>query len=115
MGKMLFSPQPAGFRDQQEMLLNIPPKTVDHTCLKDLTMLINKADSGIFDSGYSRHMTGNKSFLTDYEEIDSGFITFGGTPKGGKITRKGKIRTGKLDFEDVYVVKELNFNLFSVS
>ncbi|GJR40922.1 ribonuclease H-like domain-containing protein [Tanacetum coccineum] len=32
-----------------------------------------------------------------------------------KITRKGKIRTGKLDFEDVYFVKELKFNLFSVS
>nr|GEW40949.1 putative ribonuclease H-like domain-containing protein [Tanacetum cinerariifolium] len=35
--------------------------------------------------------------------------------KGGKITGKGKIRTGKLDFEDVYFVKELKFNLFSVS
>ncbi|GKA42436.1 putative ribonuclease H-like domain-containing protein [Tanacetum coccineum] len=35
--------------------------------------------------------------------------------KGGKISRKGKIRTGKLDFEDVYFVKELKFNLFSVS
>ncbi|GJV02253.1 ribonuclease H-like domain-containing protein [Tanacetum coccineum] len=38
-----------------------------------------------------------------------------GSPKGGQITRKGKIRTGKLDFKDVYFVKELNFNLFSVS
>ncbi|GJY82747.1 putative ribonuclease H-like domain-containing protein [Tanacetum coccineum] len=37
------------------------------------------------------------------------------SPKGGKITGKGKIRTGKLDFEDVYFVKELKFNLFSVS
>ncbi|GJS19465.1 hypothetical protein Tco_0448097 [Tanacetum coccineum] len=45
MGKMLLSPQHAGFGDQQEMLLTIPPKTVDHTCLKDLTMLIYKADS----------------------------------------------------------------------
>ncbi|GJZ51800.1 putative ribonuclease H-like domain-containing protein, partial [Tanacetum coccineum] len=63
----------------------------------------------------SRHMTGNKSFLTDYQEIDGGFVAFGGSPKGGKIIRKGKIRTGKLDFEDVYFVKELKFNLFSVS
>ncbi|GJS15073.1 putative ribonuclease H-like domain-containing protein [Tanacetum coccineum] len=38
-----------------------------------------------------------------------------GSPKGGKITRKGKIRTGKLDFKDVYFVKELKFNLLSVS
>ncbi|GJR80379.1 putative nucleotidyltransferase, ribonuclease H [Tanacetum coccineum] len=59
-------------------------------------------------------MTGNKSFLTDYQEIDGGFVAFGGSPKGGKITRKGKIKTGKLDFEDVYFVKELKFNIFSV-
>ncbi|GKA69311.1 hypothetical protein Tco_0775375, partial [Tanacetum coccineum] len=44
-----------------------------------------------------------------------GFVPFGGNSKGGKITRKGKIRTGKLDFEDVYFVKELKFNLFSIS
>ncbi|GKD28186.1 hypothetical protein Tco_1234400 [Tanacetum coccineum] len=44
-GKMLLSPQHAGFGDQQEMLLTITLKTVDHTCLKDLTMLIYKADS----------------------------------------------------------------------
>ncbi|GJZ40732.1 ribonuclease H-like domain-containing protein [Tanacetum coccineum] len=68
-------------------------------------------DQGIFDSGCSRHMTGNKSFLIDYQEIDGGFVVFGGSPKGGKITRKGKIKTGKLDFEDVYFVKELKFNL----
>ncbi|GJW66090.1 putative ribonuclease H-like domain-containing protein [Tanacetum coccineum] len=72
-------------------------------------------DQGIFDSGCSRHMTGNKSFLTDYQEVDGGFVAFAGSPKGGKITGKGKIRTGKLDFEDVYFVKELKFNLFSVS
>ncbi|GJW12171.1 putative ribonuclease H-like domain-containing protein [Tanacetum coccineum] len=54
-------------------------------------------------------MTGNKSFLTDYQEIDGGFVAFGGSPKGGKI------RTGKLDFEDVYFIKKLKFNLFSVS
>ncbi|GJT98654.1 putative ribonuclease H-like domain-containing protein [Tanacetum coccineum] len=72
-------------------------------------------DQGIFDSGCSRHMTGNKSHVTDYQEIDGGFVAFGGNAKRGKITGKGKLRTGKLDFEDVYFVKELKFNLFSVS
>ncbi|GKA05556.1 ribonuclease H-like domain-containing protein, partial [Tanacetum coccineum] len=48
-------------------------------------------------------------------EIDGGFVAFGGNSKGVKINGKGKIRTGKLDFEDVYFVKELKFNLFSVS
>ncbi|GJV56793.1 putative ribonuclease H-like domain-containing protein [Tanacetum coccineum] len=72
-------------------------------------------DQGIFDSGCSRHMTGNKSFFADYQEIDGGFVAFGGSPKGGKMTGKGKMRSGKLDFKDVYFVKELKFNLFSVS
>ncbi|GJV29597.1 hypothetical protein Tco_1386045 [Tanacetum coccineum] len=33
-------------------------------------------------------MTGNRSYLTDYEEIDGGFVAFGGKFKGGKITGK---------------------------
>nr|GEW46134.1 ribonuclease H-like domain-containing protein [Tanacetum cinerariifolium] len=60
-------------------------------------------------------MTGNKSCLTDYEECDGGFVAFAGSSKGGKITGKGKIRTGKFDYKDVYFVKEFKFNLFSVS
>nr|GEZ69694.1 putative ribonuclease H-like domain-containing protein [Tanacetum cinerariifolium] len=49
------------------------------------------------------------------KELNGGYVAIGGNPKGGKISRKGKIRTGKLDFDDVYFVKELKFNLFSVS
>ncbi|GKB49693.1 hypothetical protein Tco_0900446 [Tanacetum coccineum] len=71
-------------------------------------------EKGVIDSGCSRHITGNKSYLSYYKEIDGGFVAFGGDPKGGRITGKGKISTGKIDFEDVYVVKELKFNLFSV-
>nr|GEV66265.1 putative reverse transcriptase domain, ribonuclease H-like domain protein [Tanacetum cinerariifolium] len=59
--------------------------------------------------------TENKSYLTDYQKTDGGFVAFGGNAKGGKITGKGKIRSGKLDFEDVYFLKELKFNIFSVS
>nr|GEZ60181.1 ribonuclease H-like domain-containing protein [Tanacetum cinerariifolium] len=72
-------------------------------------------DKGVIDSGCSRHMTGNISYLSDFEEINGGYVAFGGNPKGGKITGKGKIRTGKLYFDDVYFFKELKFNLFSVS
>ncbi|GJR54101.1 ribonuclease H-like domain-containing protein [Tanacetum coccineum] len=53
----------------------------------------NLKDKGVIDSGCSRHVIRNGSYLTDYEEIDEGFIAFG----------------------DVYFVKELKFNLFSVS
>nr|GFA63260.1 putative ribonuclease H-like domain-containing protein [Tanacetum cinerariifolium] len=72
-------------------------------------------DKGVIDTGCSRHMTGNMSYLSDFQELNGGYVAFGGNPKGGKILGKGKIKTGKLDFEDVYFVKELKFNLFSVS
>nr|GEV97358.1 putative ribonuclease H-like domain-containing protein [Tanacetum cinerariifolium] len=65
--------------------------------------------------GRSKNMTGNMSYLSDFEELNGGYVAFGGNPKGGKITGKGKIKTGKLDFEVVYFVRELKFNLFSFS
>ncbi|GJW24086.1 retrovirus-related pol polyprotein from transposon TNT 1-94 [Tanacetum coccineum] len=34
----------------------------------------HESDQGIFDSGCSRHMTGNKSYLTDYQDINGGFV-----------------------------------------
>nr|GEV02487.1 retrovirus-related Pol polyprotein from transposon TNT 1-94 [Tanacetum cinerariifolium] len=72
-------------------------------------------DKEVIDSGCLRHMTWNMSYLYDFEELNCGYVAFSGNPKGGKISGKGKIRTGKLDFDDVYFVKELKFNLFSVS
>ncbi|GJT07635.1 putative ribonuclease H-like domain-containing protein [Tanacetum coccineum] len=69
----------------------------------------------MFDNGCSRHMTRNKALLTDYQDIDGGFVAFGRSTRGGKIIGIGKIRTNKIDFEDVFFVKELKFNLFSVS
>ncbi|GJV04711.1 hypothetical protein Tco_1338280 [Tanacetum coccineum] len=49
-------------------------------------------DQGVIDSGCSRHMTGNMSCLTDFEEIDGGYVAFGGNPKGGKITGRGNAK-----------------------
>ncbi|GJT40871.1 retrovirus-related pol polyprotein from transposon TNT 1-94 [Tanacetum coccineum] len=85
-------------------------KVLDHGNLQ-----MDLQDQGVIDSGCLRHMTGNMSYLTDYEEIDGGYVAFRGNPKGGKITRKGTIKTCNLDFENVYFVRKLKFNLFSVS
>nr|GEW73663.1 hypothetical protein [Tanacetum cinerariifolium] len=62
-------------------------------------------DKGYWDSGCSRHMTGNISYLFYYEPFDGGNVSFG---QGGcKITGKGTIKTGKLEFENVYFMKDL--------
>ncbi|GKF23276.1 hypothetical protein Tco_0075598 [Tanacetum coccineum] len=63
-------------------------------------------DQGVIESGSSRYMTGNRSYLTNYEEIDRGFVAFEGNSKRGKFNGKCKIKTGKLDFKDVYFVKD---------
>ncbi|GKA69584.1 putative ribonuclease H-like domain-containing protein [Tanacetum coccineum] len=101
-------------------------KVIDHVSKHNSASIILKKfdygnpqqdlqEKGVIDSGCSRHMTGNMSYLTDFEEINRGYVAFGGNPKGGKITGRGTIKTGNLDFENVYFVKELKFNLFSVS
>ncbi|GJT08391.1 hypothetical protein Tco_0842853 [Tanacetum coccineum] len=76
--------------------------------------LKNMEDRGIFDSGCSGHMTGNKDHLDDFKECKGGSVTFGGSK--GYITGKGRIRVGNLDFDSMSFVKELgHFNLFSIS
>nr|GFA05601.1 ribonuclease H-like domain-containing protein [Tanacetum cinerariifolium] len=53
-------------------------------------------DNGVIDCGCSRHMTGNMSYLSDFQELNGGYVAFGGNPMGGKILGKGKI---KIDFK----------------
>ncbi|GJV11672.1 ribonuclease H-like domain-containing protein [Tanacetum coccineum] len=47
------------------------------------------------------------SYLLDFKEFNGGYVTFGEGANGGKITGKGTLKTSKLDFKDVYFVKEL--------
>nr|GEV99818.1 uncharacterized mitochondrial protein AtMg00810-like [Tanacetum cinerariifolium] len=63
-------------------------------------------DKGVIDSGCSRHMTGNMSYLSDFEAINGGCFAFGGNPKGGKITGKGKTKT-----DNKCIVLTSNFKL----
>ncbi|GJZ60016.1 ribonuclease H-like domain-containing protein [Tanacetum coccineum] len=70
-------------------------------------------EKGVIDNGCSRHITGNKCYLIEYKDYDGGFVSFGDGK--GRISGKGKIKTGTLDFDNVYFCKELKYNLFSMS
>ncbi|GJT12735.1 ribonuclease H-like domain-containing protein [Tanacetum coccineum] len=99
------SPELVSEQVVNESNVECQPKDYPHRALQN---------KGIVDSGCSRHMTGNKAYLAEYQDFNGGPVAFGGSK--GYITGKGKIKTGKLDFEDVCFVKELqHFNLFSVS
>nr|GEW39683.1 putative ribonuclease H-like domain-containing protein [Tanacetum cinerariifolium] len=50
-------------------------------------------DKGVIDSECLRHMIGNMSYLSNFKELNGGYVAFGGNPKGGKISGKGKIKT----------------------
>nr|GEW54297.1 retrovirus-related Pol polyprotein from transposon TNT 1-94 [Tanacetum cinerariifolium] len=43
-------------------------------------------DQGYVNSGCSKHMIGNMSYLFDFKKFDGGYVTFGGGANGGRIT-----------------------------
>nr|GEU73088.1 putative ribonuclease H-like domain-containing protein [Tanacetum cinerariifolium] len=54
-------------------------------------------DKGVNDSGCSRHITRNISYLSDFEEINGGYVTFSGNPKGDPLGKfDGKTDEGFL-------------------
>ncbi|GKE64490.1 hypothetical protein Tco_1518651 [Tanacetum coccineum] len=68
---------------------------IDHTSKDSGSYMLKRFDYvdlqgilKIFDSGCSRHMTGNNSYLTNYQDINGGFIAFAGSPKEDGIVYK---------------------------
>ncbi|GJW60296.1 putative ribonuclease H-like domain-containing protein [Tanacetum coccineum] len=113
-GKLLLSPQQVVIGDQKDITGTKSPNTMVDQDLEIDYPHRTLQNKGIVDSGCSRHMTGNKAYLAEYQDFNGGPVAFGGSK--GYITGKGKIKTEKLDFEDVCFVKELqHFNLFSMS
>ncbi|GKD02799.1 ribonuclease H-like domain-containing protein, partial [Tanacetum coccineum] len=68
-------------------------KVLDHVSKYNRALITLKKFDYIDAQGRSKYMTANMSYLTDYEEIDRGYVAFGGNLKGGKITRKCTIKT----------------------
>nr|GEX08436.1 hypothetical protein [Tanacetum cinerariifolium] len=67
-------------------------KVLDHVSrLTSASMTLKQfdyADALGKSNGCSRHMTGNISFLLEFEEFNGGYVAFGGNAKGGKILGK---------------------------
>ncbi|GJV33633.1 hypothetical protein Tco_1394033 [Tanacetum coccineum] len=56
-------------------------KVLDHVSKHNSASITLKKFDYIDAQGRSKHMTGNMSYLTDYEEIDGGYVAFGGNLK----------------------------------
>nr|GEV12529.1 hypothetical protein [Tanacetum cinerariifolium] len=78
-------------------------------------------DKGYWDSSCSRNMTGNISYLSDYEPFARGYVSFG---QGGcKITGKGTIKTESivlgrdfklLDDDNILLRTPRQHNMYSI-
>nr|GEV73786.1 putative reverse transcriptase, RNA-dependent DNA polymerase [Tanacetum cinerariifolium] len=79
---------------------NSRPCFLNHKCIYDPKKgnpQHDLKDKGVIDSGCSRHITGNMSYLSNFEELNGRYVSFGGNPMGGKISSKGKIKAGKFE------------------
>ncbi|GJY57828.1 putative ribonuclease H-like domain-containing protein [Tanacetum coccineum] len=70
-------------------------KVINHVSKHNSASITLKKFDYVDAQGKSKHMTGDMSNLTDYEEIDGGYVAFGGNPKGGKVTGKCTIKTAR--------------------
>ncbi|KAI3813846.1 hypothetical protein L1987_18581 [Smallanthus sonchifolius] len=61
------------------------------------------------------HMTGNRCILSNFRHFNGGYVAFGSDSKGRSITGQGTVSNERMSIERVNYVKELDFNLMSVS
>ena len=88
----------------------------DGRCVVVYTSLKTKVEEKwYFDSGSSKHMTGNREFLINLQSCNLESVTFG---DGGIdiVLRSGSLKVpGMLTLENVLLVEGLKVNLISIS
>ncbi|GJW94841.1 hypothetical protein Tco_0174513 [Tanacetum coccineum] len=75
---------PMDSEKEREMIVDFEKNAQDRESLEGIS--IDYSVFQVIDSPDGEHMTENKSYLSNYKEIDGGFVAFGGDPKGGKIS-----------------------------
>nr|GEY02783.1 ribonuclease H-like domain-containing protein [Tanacetum cinerariifolium] len=97
----------------------VKPKKQEKTAKKTVKQgnpQIDLRDQEVIDSGCSRHMTRNMSYLIDYKEIDGGYVAFEGNPKKGKSQEKMCDKKNSVLFNDTEcIVLSLIFKLIDDS
>jgi hypothetical protein len=90
-------------------------KKVDDKCGLVLSAQ-RKKNPWYIDSGFSKHMTGDRSKFLTLSDSKSGNVTFGNDAPG-KVKGKGivSLSKGKRKAQDVLLVENLKHNLLSVS
>ncbi|GKB76754.1 hypothetical protein Tco_0943649, partial [Tanacetum coccineum] len=87
--KRLLSPQQVVIGDYKDTTGTMSPNAMVDPVLEIDYPHRALQNKGIVDSGCSRHMTGNKAYLAEYQDFNGDPVTFGGSK--GYITGKGKV------------------------
>ncbi|KAK2358620.1 gag-protease polyprotein [Trifolium repens] len=108
-------PQPRAYHRMARTKKEWKPKAKVAAHIAQTAFRASSKEDWYFDSGCSRHMTGEERFLVDIKSYTSSYVTFGDGAKGeikgiGKLTNNG---LPKLD--NVLLVKGLRVNLISIS
>ncbi|XP_062118940.1 uncharacterized protein LOC133832644 [Humulus lupulus] len=90
--------------------LNESVALVAHTSLSTF-----QEDQWYFDSGCSRHLTGNRNVLVNYKGGKEGAVTFGDGNKGQIFGKGDLVLNGVAPLTEVLYVKGLKANLISIS
>ncbi|KAI5396719.1 hypothetical protein KIW84_062808 [Lathyrus oleraceus] len=91
------------------------PKTNVTSLIAHISFRVSAKEDWYFDSGCSRHMTGNKDLLTGLHPHAISYVTFGDGAKG-EIKGIGKLDCpGVPELDNVLLVKGLTANLISIS
>ncbi|GJR43716.1 retrovirus-related pol polyprotein from transposon TNT 1-94 [Tanacetum coccineum] len=94
-------------------------KIQDETCLvaqaaNEICLGVDlELDEWIKDSGYSKHMMGNRKLFSIYKAYNRGNVIFGSNLRGN-IIGKGTISDDSLKIDNVEHVDNLGFNLLSI-
>ena len=83
---------------------------VAYTFLKIVT-----TDALYFDNGYSRHMIGERKYLSDYHTVSEGQVSFGDGQKGCILVKETLNTDGLFRLKNVLHVEGLKENLMSIS
>ncbi|XP_057444753.1 uncharacterized protein LOC130736999 [Lotus japonicus] len=91
------------------------PKGEVSSLIAHTSFRVSSREDWYFDSGFSRHMTGDKSYLENIRGHTSSYVTFGDGAKG-KIKGIGRlVGYESPNLTDVLLVKGLTANLISIS
>ncbi|KAK2380438.1 gag-protease polyprotein [Trifolium repens] len=107
-------PQPNVVQKEEAIKKEWKPKGENVSLIAHTSLRASSREVWYFDSGCSRHMTGEEKYLINMRSYKSSFVTFGDGAKGEIVGIGDLINHGLPKLENVLLVKGLTANLINI-